>query len=549
VIEQPVRQQRSVPWLPRRRGLAGAGVAAAVLAVVAVISVPATTNLDFATAESQFAQELALTPLPVVSESQAGPGTRPDPGPPWVVFVGDRQAGATAFTSVGLLQSEGLAHYGGTSVERSCSLLRDVPFRDATGVHTNSRSCVDRTRNWRDAADAAHADVVLVQIGLDDLGDHRIDDRWVALGDPEVDGRLAAELAGVIAGLAAQGRTIALATLPTDWSALGPERPWALDENTYRVRAEHFNQLAREAVAAAVGSVAGSAVVVDIDRWHRDHGDGGRARPDGTGIDPARAAALARFVVDELITAHRATAAARPAPPGPEAAARRVLVVGDSTALPFAVGLHGRSGEHHDVVMASVARSNCGLARGGRRHDGGAEVEVAATCPDWEASFLDAVHRFRPDVVLVVASLWELTARVVPGDDRWRVIGDPVYDRYLHDELMHVVDVLHAGGAPVAFVRYPRLDLSGFEAAEHNREDIDEDVRLPRFNAMLDRLAAERPEAVATIDLDAHAATFPGGELDRNLRPDGVHFTESAARQIVDTWLLDQLVAVGHEPS
>ena len=66
-------------------------------------------------------------------------------------------------------------------------------------------------------------------------------------------------------------------------------------------------------------------------------------------------------------------------------------------------------------------------------------------------------------------------------------------------------------------------------------------TRMVRFNELLREVAAERPN-LRVVDFAGFLATAPGGELDRTMRPDGVHLTDAAALQVAQ-WLGPQLVA------
>jgi hypothetical protein len=66
-------------------------------------------------------------------------------------------------------------------------------------------------------------------------------------------------------------------------------------------------------------------------------------------------------------------------------------------------------------------------------------------------------------------------------------------------------------------------------------------ARVDRFNQLLTTVLDGRPEA-ELLDLAGWLRTQPGGELDRSLRPDGVHFSELSTGQLAG-WLGPQLLA------
>jgi len=190
--------------------------------------------------------------------------------------------------------------------------------------------------------------------------------------------------------------------------------------------------------------------------------------------------------------------------------------------------------------VASVAQSSCGLAPGGRRRDRWEEIDDR--CPDATETLRGTVDRFRPDVVLVVDSMWEITDRQLPGETTWRSIGDPVYDDFLRRELGRSFDALASQGARIAVVLYPPIQLGRNDVTRpESPYPVNDPVRMERYNALLREIAASRSDTTV-VDLAGWAASRPETVTDASARPDGVHLTPEAARQVADEWLAAQVV-------
>jgi peptidoglycan/LPS O-acetylase OafA/YrhL len=256
-------------------------------------------------------------------------------------------------------------------------------------------------------------------------------------------------------------------------------------------------------------------------------------RPAGPAAPEAPAGALDPALVAE-------------APPEP-----RVAFFGDSTALMvgYGLGMHLRDLERDGVdpgltTTSGIARLGCGIARGGERRNAQGGVDrVTSYCDGWPVTWAEKVRVFAPTLAVVQVGPWEVADRRMPGDDRWRGPGDPVYDEWLHGELLVATDVLAADGAGVVWLTTP---AAGDRAASGGlgAPGVRDRARWDRFNELVRRLGQDRPEVVRVIDVAAWAEDDP---RDGELRPDGIHFSEAGAVVLADELLLDALVAAGDE--
>jgi hypothetical protein len=145
---------------------------------------------------------------------------------------------------------------------------------------------------------------------------------------------------------------------------------------------------------------------------------------------------------------------------------------------------------------------------------------------------------------------WEVTDRRIPGDERWRAPGDPVYDEFLYREFSTATDLFIEQGLVVVWVLSPHIDVGRNEEPPPENPYAESDTeRMDRLNEIIRRVADERASAV-TVDLPAYLSDQPGGEMDERLRPDGVHFDLQTAYEVSTDWLGQAVLdAIDSEPN
>jgi hypothetical protein len=546
--------------MPVRLRIAAPVVAAAIVAfaVITMVTAPAPTTIDYEAAQSQFDNELGSLDMSPIAA--ADPGSKPAPAPlpkppmgpvaaPWISVYGDLTAKTIANVLAWREPDNTDAMFTDGIYDWSCSLLRGTTVRDSAGAHGNLEACDRRDELWPQMRASTGSSVAIVSVGVQDLFLHDLDGSgtWRAVGDPEFDVRVAAELDDMIATMAAPDSALVVANLPTDWSVLGADRPWNIGEQTYVARAQALNAL----IAAAVARHP-EVTLLDIDGWFNGNGGGATLRPGGGALSIPGMTAFGNWLGGQAVAVNQAAAQRRydamPAPtsatePGSSGRPTRVLVAGDSTAVNLAVGLRGHAAAFGDIEVGSVARANCGMAPGGQRLNGwGVQNDP---CPDDLERVRDAAQRFRPDVVVVVDVLWELTDRKLPGDDTWRSMGDPVYERFLRERLNQMYDALTSTGAHLVLVQYPLIQTGLAEATKPAKPyPANDPARMVRWNGLLQELASTRPRA-SVADLRTWLIGQPGGELEASTRPDGLHYTAEFGRTIADGFLAAALIDAG----
>jgi hypothetical protein len=213
----------------------------------------------------------------------------------------------------------------------------------------------------------------------------------------------------------------------------------------------------------------------------------------------------------------------------------RMGVFGDSTALLTALGL-GQVDEAEHLAQPTGAgdiQLGCPLARVHEALRANAPLAIPARC-DWTQRWPSEVRAAHLQLVVVQFGPWDTEPQKMPGDSAYRVPGDPVYDAWLLKEMTAAVDALSSGGAEVVWLTSPAVGDQARRSRHPDLEDLVQPKRMAAFNSLIERLPGLRPGKVQVVDL---ARWMAGRMDDTGLRPDGVHFTEGAAREVSSEYL------------
>jgi len=214
----------------------------------------------------------------------------------------------------------------------------------------------------------------------------------------------------------------------------------------------------------------------------------------------------------------------------------RVLVAGDSTAQAMGAGVVGWAAENPSLAQAEVmALPGCGFVRDGEYFLGGSWNEYQSGCARY---FFEAVPEraaeVSADVVVLLGTSWDLLDRRWNGGEQLAPVD--YADRINADYGELTTALADAGVAEVVWLEMP-VPNQNWET-----DDLAADrARFGLLRAAMDLAAESAPERVSVVDLQSWLAE-EGLDLDRELRPDGIHFTPEAATVIVDAWLGEQLL-------
>jgi hypothetical protein len=195
------------------------------------------------------------------------------------------------------------------------------------------------------------------------------------------------------------------------------------------------------------------------------------------------------------------------------------------------------------VVAGGVTELGCGIGRGGERRT--TPFDAHATDPEcdaWAETWSSVLDQGQPDLAVVQVGPWEVADRKLPGEDTWRTPGDPVYDRYLRDEMLAATDLLSRDGATVVWLTGPLIGEGQDGDEITKRGDAGDPTRMMRINELIREVVAQRPEHAVVVDLASYI--YDQGPDDVRLRPDGVHFSMETSVEVANDWLGPQLLEV-----
>lgn len=517
--------------------------------------------------------------LSLASSSATTPTTIPPP-PVRVLVVGDEMAGSVGTALTG---TDGLEVT--VSAAPGCGLALGGWVRVADGsIERDVDRCRGAHDQWVAAATQTRPDVVMVMPALRDAADRRLStaNPWGGPDDATNDDFLRTEFGSVVDDLSATGAEVVLMTAPHVRNTVPPVpqpivppsdvngeraqvlaaaevavieegRPDAGFAENDDARIDHLNGI--------LGQVATSRGVrmMDLGAQMRSWPGGEfdpTLRPDGVSVAVAAGAPINTWLLPQLRDSAppptpappaAVVAADAPLPEAPPVTPRRVLapgahadvlVVGDSVAHNLAFGLEKwASSGRANATIINDGQLGCPIARGGSYRFKG-DIEFFADSCEWSEKFPALVSGHRPDIVVLASGIWEVVDRRLPGDDRFRHIGDPGVDRYILREFLSAIDVLGADGATVALVTQPHI-RPGLDQGFQGLPESDP-ARIDRLNELLREAASLRPGVVQLVDFQAWLQQQPGGEDDASIRPDGIHFTDEFA-PTVGAWFGPEL--------
>jgi peptidoglycan/LPS O-acetylase OafA/YrhL len=255
VVEQPFRHQIKAG---RGQVLAGFGLTAAIVAaLVVVLPVNPPANISLTVDDGNGPGDLeAVVPAGGTAASK-------------VLVIGDQAAGSLV---PGFTAWNG-AH-GDQQLRVDTHVTPDCPLggpglRDSFGErHESTVDCEAWRFRLPKMLDASDPDVIVVAMGLADLGSRKIDRKWVHFGDPAYDRFMADQIDGLADVLAETGKPVLWATYPHQRLDPAPDDPaesWTdFDDNDPR-RVDVLNELIYDQVGHRK-----DFEVVDFDAWLND---------------------------------------------------------------------------------------------------------------------------------------------------------------------------------------------------------------------------------------------------------------------------------------
>jgi hypothetical protein len=225
------------------------------------------------------------------------------------------------------------------------------------------------------------------------------------------------------------------------------------------------------------------------------------------------------------------------------APAARMLLVGDSVSWSMLAGFDTWNAANPDrqLHVDSFRAIACTLASPGPVRSLGEMETPNEQCLAFREQLVEVLAGGDYDVVMLTMGHKDLSDRQVDGE--WRHFGDPVFDDWWRGEAAALADILAAEQAPVLWTSAPRTQILRPEDPSRQWQDYPDNdpARVDRLNALVGEVVADRP-GFSVVDVDGWLRAIPGGEDDRVLRVDGVHWFPEASDRLAG-WLAPQVLA------
>ncbi|MEZ5296168.1 MAG: acyltransferase family protein [Ilumatobacteraceae bacterium] len=215
----------------------------------------------------------------------------------------------------------------------------------------------------------------------------------------------------------------------------------------------------------------------------------------------------------------------------------RALMVGDSTAEAIGSGLVGWAAAHPDLAQVETdVERGCGFVVTGERQVGDGWEETPERCVEWlDERLPEQVATLSPDVVVLMVTPWDVIDHrwdgepASPFDERFVTELETAY----HDLVAGLVD---AGVTSIVWIDPPTPNPLWMSRGEPQADP----ARYEVVAAIVADLEAEYPQLRTMPFASWHAAE--GLDADKEIRPDGVHWTPDVSRLISENYLGEQVV-------
>jgi peptidoglycan/LPS O-acetylase OafA/YrhL len=291
VVEQPLRNQHRVGRGQMFTAIAAAGAVVVAAAFVLPVNPPA--NISLTVDDGNGPGDLEV----VMPAGGASPAAR-------VLVIGDQAAASLV---------PGFGAWNGTDAEQQFQVDTHVTPDCPLGGPGERRSLGEEVEStidceaWRfrlpEMLEASQPDAIVVVMGLADLGERKIDRKWVHLGDPAYDRFMADQIDGLADVLADTGKPVLWATYPHQRIDNDPDDPaqsWTdFDDNDPR-RVDVLNEL----IYAQAGDRSGFTVV-DLDAWLNDapQGQFNTEMRDGAELTESGATSAVTWLAPQVLDA------------------------------------------------------------------------------------------------------------------------------------------------------------------------------------------------------------------------------------------------------
>jgi peptidoglycan/LPS O-acetylase OafA/YrhL len=221
-----------------------------------------------------------------------------------------------------------------------------------------------------------------------------------------------------------------------------------------------------------------------------------------------------------------------------------IVVTGDSAAGSLGLGLQRLAAADGSAQVYVATKPGCPIGQPARiRWNRDVEFSPDDACAAWHHEAPEFLERVQPDLVVSLASIWEITDRQLTPDAPWQSIGDPEVDAAVAADLAAYTEAFAPDGVRAVWLLPPPLLNSIYAKVEGPLAEEDP-ARLDRLDALIAGVAAGRPNTY-TYDMAAALEDRYGDPVGLVNRVDGFHWSNGGADRDA-AWLLPLLVSIAN---
>ncbi|MFM8848316.1 MAG: acyltransferase family protein [Actinomycetota bacterium] len=216
----------------------------------------------------------------------------------------------------------------------------------------------------------------------------------------------------------------------------------------------------------------------------------------------------------------------------------RIMVIGDSTSFGVAQAIHNMASDRFDVVWAGGR--NCPIVEVERIEWWSGMDFAMDYCPTFDRTWQPMFDDFRPQFVLLIASVPEQSGQRYPNDPAWHHIGDPEYAVRHEAAITRLMESLDDIGARLVIFDAPYVRTGALSGADFAADD-----RVEAWNALMDEWSVRWP-GIARLGWTAILDRYETAEGP--LREDGVHLSQENLDRIVSEAVVPELLRITEAP-
>ena len=590
-LEEPVRRgERLLSIRPIRLAPYAIGILAVL--VIGISFTAPKPVIDFDNAAKQFEAISTNAPPPPAQPIDVA---LPDPPRPRMALFGDSTALMTGLGMNDWAHETNQADFVDGAAWLGCGIGRGGERRSGKDIGPIPEECNHWERTWGQKVRDNAPNIAVVQIGPWEVADRKLegDTVWRAPGDPVYDAYILKEMDLAVDTLAQKGATVLWLTSPPVGAGKGQDAQLIRGQAAEPARMDRLNELINQLPTERPGKVH----VVDLAGWLKGTGEDERLRPDGVHFGQPESKEVAeRYLGAALVDAFKADwkqrheleremargggtvpgtpssvpgtstpGGATPAPstttattpsssggPGAEPSTtqytgpkRKVLVIGDQSAQRISDGLNAW-GAKSGGIEATASVEDCGILATTERVDKATREPTPDVCRDVVFGWLQAIVTVKPDMVVVVPSVWDLTDNVLKGDTTVRGFGDKTYDDAARAQYSALVEATKKVNAPIMWLSSPTIAWGRTDASPPTQPyPASDPARVKRLNEIVKEMRLYTIYA-QPVDFAGYASRQPGGDLDPAFRPDGLNVSDDAL-PAASEWLGNELLVMFDE--